>query len=155
MGPLLWPKLQKIIYSFWSPHFVYSTGNIYVLFSKIPNDYKTWYYLVLSPNGPSWYHAMKLKQRDSQNEDSRTAGDASLYESFFVCLKEKSNGKMKMDFGKSDSNYITGADSTETLLGSYDFADEHNALDKISYYTFGAGDAKVSLYVFIKVYMYL
>ena len=80
-----------------------SKGDIFVLFASVPTDYTTWIYLQLSPKGVAFYKSMKVVSLESDRA-SGTLGDASLFETFFVCVKQGNNKKIQMMYGKVKKN---------------------------------------------------
>ncbi|KAI8516901.1 hypothetical protein Bbelb_054820 [Branchiostoma belcheri] len=86
-------------------HFTAATeGDIFVVFASIPQNYETWVYLQISPEGVALYKAMRL-QTTQLNDNAGGLGSATLYQSYFVCVTEDENEKTTViQYGKMPDN---------------------------------------------------
>ncbi|PAA55510.1 hypothetical protein BOX15_Mlig022132g2 [Macrostomum lignano] len=114
-----------------------SEGDIFVIFSAIPKDHTTWYYLQINSEGVSFYQGLKLRKRDVQ-KGMGILGDKNLFQSFFVCVIQNS-GTVMMQYGKADPESEVG-----TVFSGYTFARD-SQFSRLSFYTFGSGSKEVSL----------
>ena len=65
-----------------------------MVFSSIPKEHTTWYYLHMSSTGVAFYQAMVLKKLDT-GYDLGTLGDQSLFETYFVCVSQAQGENIK------------------------------------------------------------
>ncbi|KAL9983627.1 hypothetical protein ACROYT_G005826 [Oculina patagonica] len=117
-------------------HFTASTaGTIYVVFAALPKDIDTRYYVQISPEKAAIYKGTTLKT-STTNSNARALGDASLYQSYFVCITESEISTL-IEYGKS----LGTSDSGDIYLNMIDIQDHINA----RFYAFGndANPAKV------------
>lgn len=120
-------------------HFTAATeGDLFVVFSSIPRDHTTWYYLQISTEGVSFYSSVALQKND-QKKGLGLLGDANLFQSFFVCVNQTQSGAVTMQYGKADPDSDVG-----TVYSSHSYPPD-SQLSRLSFYTFGTGTKPASL----------
>jgi len=147
-----WTNAHRIDYAQESNcvHFTASTrGSIYVVFSEIPKDKQTWYYVHITSRDVSFYQYMKLAFR-VVDRGIGTLGDDRLYESFFVCVsqaKDKSNDTNNERWSKKPLEIVYGKTTGELGRGdmkaAFKFKDSEK--DRLSFFAFGTGHVKLSV----------
>ncbi|XP_019617679.1 PREDICTED: uncharacterized protein LOC109465000 isoform X3 [Branchiostoma belcheri] len=118
-------------------HFTAATeGDIFVVFASIPQNYETWVYLQISPEGVALYKAMRL-QTTQLNDNAGGLGSATLYQSYFVCVTEDENEKTTViQYGKMPDN-----EERPHVWLSFTF----HELAYLQYYSFGNGGSPVKV----------
>ncbi|KAJ7375171.1 hypothetical protein OS493_001909 [Desmophyllum pertusum] len=117
-------------------HFTASTaGTIFAVFAALPKDSNTRYYVEISPEKVATYKGSTLKT-STTNSNARALGDASLYQSYFVCVTESDTSTL-IEYGKS----LGTSDSGDIYLNLIDSEVTNN----VRFYGFGndANPAKV------------
>ncbi|XP_013392189.1 uncharacterized protein LOC106160199 [Lingula anatina] len=113
-----------------------SMGDIFVVFSAIPRDYETWYYVQISPDGVAIYKgATVMKFVDHSN--AKSLGDPSLYESYFVCVAETIGVKTTITYGKTENNRERGH--------VYAVFEDHDEPLHVRFFAFGNGESPLSI----------
>ncbi|EDO50029.1 predicted protein [Nematostella vectensis] len=110
-----------------------SAGTVYVVFSAIPSDQSTWYYVEISPFAVGIYKAGELKQY-TKIVDAVGLGSPVLFQSYAVCIKQTDNSVV-IEYGKSDG------ENTDMYLV---MIDDSSTLD-VRFYAFGNGDRKAQI----------
>ncbi|XP_032235405.2 uncharacterized protein LOC116617089 isoform X2 [Nematostella vectensis] len=118
-------------------HFTASTaGSVFVVFSAIPKNEKTWYYVEISPYGVGIYKAQKL-QVSTVDSNAVGLGDSKLYQSYFVCLRETDDSTI-IEYGKTSGRTNAG-DVYLTMIDAKDKVGDNEPL-KVRFYAFGNDD---------------
>ncbi|KAJ7378596.1 hypothetical protein OS493_021896 [Desmophyllum pertusum] len=88
-------------------HFTASSkGNLFVIFSAIPDDKDSWYYVEISPRGVAIFKSQRLVV-STVDVSAVGLGADILYQSYFVCVKETSEHTV-IEYGKSQGTTETG-----------------------------------------------
>ncbi|KAJ7378668.1 hypothetical protein OS493_021971, partial [Desmophyllum pertusum] len=112
-----------------------SKGTIFVIFSAIPDDKDTWYYVEISPYGVGIFKSQKLIV-STVDVSAVGLGVDILYQSYFVCVKE-SSGSTVIEYGKSLGTtergdvYLTMIDLEDPLF--------------VRFWSFGNGDEPLEI----------
>ncbi|XP_066263560.1 uncharacterized protein [Branchiostoma lanceolatum] len=114
-----------------------SAGDIYVVFSAIPRDKTTWYYLQISYQGVALYKGMKLVKYEGA-KSARSLGDPKLFQPYFICLDEDTS------LGQTYIKYGIGSDTSEKGLVYMVYNDASPPLG-IRFYSFGSGEKDVEI----------
>merc|ERR1719334_2453030 len=112
-----------------------SAGSLNIILAGLPENHKTWYYLRISPQGISFYQAMKIEKVDMDPKIG-SLGSESLYESYFICLR-KMNNELLVQYGKGKEYEVS------LVYASYKYKYSLN-FDNL-FYAFGTGEEKVSI----------
>ncbi|XP_064604274.1 scavenger receptor cysteine-rich domain superfamily protein-like isoform X1 [Liolophura sinensis] len=113
-----------------------SEGDIFIVFSVIPRDRTTWYYLQIGPQGVAIYKGNRVMKFISDAE-ARSLGDPRLYESYFVCFHEFAGGdRLSIKYGKTADN---GAESY--VYAVYEDDDPLH----VRFYAFGNGETEATI----------
>ncbi|KAI8491970.1 hypothetical protein Bbelb_303430 [Branchiostoma belcheri] len=100
-----------------------SEGDIFVVFASIPQNYETWIYVQITPQGVALYKAMRL-QKTQLVDNAGGLGSATLYQSYFVCVTEDVDEKKTVvQYGKTPDNEVAS----------------------LRYYSFGSGESPVKV----------
>jgi len=118
-------------------HFVASSeGSIYLVFADVPSDYKTYFYIRVDKYGIEFYKAMLLV-KEYKKIGVGSLGSATLYESYFVCIRQN-QGNFRIQYGKSSPTSISGeVKSTMVFPGTEN--------SHVSFYSFAAGESEVDI----------
>ncbi|XP_078668039.1 uncharacterized protein LOC144909744 isoform X1 [Branchiostoma floridae x Branchiostoma belcheri] len=107
-----------------------SLGDMYVVFSGVPDNHETWVYLEISPRGVAVYKRMRLEVTQLTRGAAGLGSDL-LYQSFFVCVTEDlASGTTTVQYGKTPEN-----EEIANVWLDYQF----NEIYSLHYYAFGAG----------------
>ncbi|XP_031555975.1 uncharacterized protein LOC116292763 [Actinia tenebrosa] len=111
-------------------HFTASTkGTLYVVFSAVPSDKDTWYYVELSPYRVGIYKGNTLKV-STVNKNAVALGDPILFQSYFVCITETTTSRGTLiEYGKSMGTTETG--------NVYLSMNEYHDVLHVRFYSFG------------------
>ncbi|XP_031555995.1 uncharacterized protein LOC116292780 [Actinia tenebrosa] len=117
-------------------HFTASTkGALYVVFSAVPSNKDTWYYVEISPFGVAIYKSQRLKV-STVNTNAVALGDALLYQSYFVCVTESTTSTV-IEYGKSQGT----TDSGDVYLTMID----HDQPLHVRFYSFANGEESAQI----------
>ncbi|XP_064609751.1 uncharacterized protein LOC135473788 [Liolophura sinensis] len=112
-------------------------GDIFVVFSAIPRDKNTWYYVQISPDGVAIYKGHKV-MKFIDDSSARSLGDPRLFESYFVCVEEALDGsKTTITYGKTPDNRERGHVYAV-------FEDTDDPLH-VRFYAFGNGERELNV----------
>ncbi|XP_068718689.1 uncharacterized protein [Montipora capricornis] len=112
-------------------HFTASTkGTVFVIFSAIPKDKDTWYYVQISPYGVGIFKSQALKV-SSVDVDAVGLGDEIMYQPYFVCVKQENDATV-IEYGKTQGTTEHG----EIFLS---MIDKEKPLH-VRFYAFGNGE---------------
>ncbi|XP_078360290.1 uncharacterized protein LOC144644633 isoform X2 [Oculina patagonica] len=112
-------------------HFTASSkGTVFVIFSVVPKNKDTWYYVQISPYGVGIFKSQRLMV-STVDVSATGLGADILYQSYFVCLKETSASTV-IEYGKSQGTTEFG-DVYLTMI------DRDNPL-YVRFYSFGNGE---------------
>ncbi|XP_078695713.1 uncharacterized protein LOC144924459 [Branchiostoma floridae x Branchiostoma belcheri] len=113
-----------------------SEGDIFVVFASIPQNYETWIYVQITPQGVALYKAMRL-QKTQLVDNAGGLGSATLYQSYFVCVTEDVDEKKTVvQYGKTPDN-----EERPHVWLSFTF----NEVASLRYYSFGSGESPVKV----------
>ncbi|XP_078353422.1 uncharacterized protein LOC144638115 isoform X2 [Oculina patagonica] len=117
-------------------HFAASSkGTIFVIFSAIPDDKDTWYYVQISPYGVGIFKSQKLIV-STVDVNAVGLGADVLYQHYFACVKETSVSTV-IEYGKSLGTsergdvYLTMMDTQDPL--------------QVRFWSFGNGDEPLEI----------
>ncbi|XP_031555977.1 uncharacterized protein LOC116292765 [Actinia tenebrosa] len=117
-------------------HFTASTkGTLYVVFSAVPSNKDTWYYVEIAPFGVGIYKGRRLKV-STVNTNAVALGDALLYQSYFVCVTESPTSTV-IEYGKSQGT----TDSGDVYLTMID----HDQPLHVRFYSFANGEEQAQV----------
>ncbi|XP_035682767.1 uncharacterized protein LOC118420163 [Branchiostoma floridae] len=113
-----------------------SRGNIYVVFSGVPEDHETWVTVEISTSGVAVYKALRLAVTQL-GKGSKGLGSDMLYQSYFVCVEEDlEESTTTVQYGKTPDNEDRGH-----VWLDYQF---HDILS-LHFYAFGSGEHAVKM----------
>ncbi|KAL9951279.1 hypothetical protein ACROYT_G043917 [Oculina patagonica] len=107
-----------------------SKGTVFVIFSAIPDDKDTWYYVQISPHGVGIFKSQKLIV-STVDPGAVGLGSDILYQTYFVCVKETSY-RTVIEYGKSRGS----AEDGDVYLTMIDEENPH----LVRFYSFGNGE---------------
>ncbi|XP_031548993.1 uncharacterized protein LOC116286577 isoform X2 [Actinia tenebrosa] len=112
-------------------HFTASSkSTLYAVFSAVPSNKDSWYYVEISSSGVGIYKAQRLMVT-TVNTNAIALGDAILYQSYFVCVTESPTSTV-IEYGKTQGTTNSG-DVYLTLI-------DHNQPIHARFYSFGNGE---------------
>ncbi|XP_078588379.1 uncharacterized protein LOC144869188 [Branchiostoma floridae x Branchiostoma japonicum] len=107
-----------------------SLGDMYVVFSGVPNNHETWVYVEISPRGVALYRAMRLAVTQLERGAAGLGSDI-LYQSYFVCVTEDLTARTTtIQYGKTPDN----EERAEVWLDH-----QFDVILSLHYYSFGTG----------------
>ncbi|CAH1268604.1 CLEC4M [Branchiostoma lanceolatum] len=113
-----------------------SKGDIFVVFSGVPDEHETWVTVEISTSGVAMYKALRLEVTQL-DKGAKGLGSDTLYQSYFVCVEEDlTESTTTIQFGKTPDNEDRGH-----VWLDYQF---HDVLS-LHYYAFGSGEHAVKL----------
>ncbi|CAH1268597.1 Hypp3919 [Branchiostoma lanceolatum] len=113
-----------------------SKGDIFVVFSGVPDDHETWVTVEISTSGVAMYKALRLEVTQL-DKGAKGLGSDTLYQSYFVCVEEDlTESTTTIQFGKTPDNEDRGH-----VWLDYQFRD----VLSLHYYAFGSGEHAVKL----------
>ncbi|XP_077985433.1 uncharacterized protein LOC144440064 [Glandiceps talaboti] len=114
-----------------------SEGTIYAVFSSVPKDKTTWYYVEISPALVA-IHKFNHVLAETTIKNARGLGDAVLHQSYFVCVTIlTSEQETLIEYGK-----YSGDEKKITYLT---YIDKHSNIVP-NFYAIGSGNEDVTLY---------
>eukprot|EP00058_Branchiostoma_floridae_P004870 XP_002590358.1 hypothetical protein BRAFLDRAFT_76619 [Branchiostoma floridae] len=113
-----------------------SKGDIFVVFSGVPEDHETWVTVEISTSGVAVYKALRLEVTQV-DKGSKGLGSDMLYQSYFVCVEEDlEESTTTVQFGKTPDNEDRGH-----VWLDYQFPD----VLSLHFYAFGSGEHAVKM----------
>ncbi|XP_035682322.1 uncharacterized protein LOC118419823 [Branchiostoma floridae] len=113
-----------------------SKGDIFVVFSGVPEDHETWVTVEISTSGVAMYKALRLAVTQL-DKGSKGLGSDTLYQSYFICIEEDlDQSTTTVQFGKTPDNEDRGH-----VWLDYQF---HDVLS-LHFYAFGSGEHAVKM----------
>ncbi|XP_077985079.1 uncharacterized protein LOC144439719 [Glandiceps talaboti] len=112
-------------------------GTIYVVFSSVPKDKTTWYYVEISPVLVA-IHKFNHVLAETTIKNARGLGDAVLHQGYFICVATLTSEKETLiEYGK-----YSGDEKKITYLT---YIDKHSNIVP-NFYAIGSGNEDVTIY---------
>ncbi|XP_077985473.1 uncharacterized protein LOC144440089 [Glandiceps talaboti] len=114
-----------------------SEGTIYAVFSSVPKDTTTWYFVEISPVLVA-IHKFNHVLAETTIKNARGLGDAVLHQGYFICIATLTSEKETLiEYGK-----YSGDEKKITYLT---YIDKHSNIVP-NFYAIGSGNEDVTLY---------
>jgi len=116
-----------------------TTGTIYVMFAVSPGKPTSWYTIRIATDRIDIYKGSK-SEKNTADENAVGLGEASIHQSFFVCVTESDRGAL-IEYGKSQGS----SDEGDVHLSFTDSAKGNSKPLNVRFYAFGIEDAPVKI----------